>query len=280
MKTLPLPTDWIQPLDLYARFMRAGGRPDTSIKLRRYHVLRFATETGLSPWSVEAQHLIAFLGAQRKWKPSTRRSMAVSLKNFYRWAHDMGHMDINIGSAIPTIPCHMDLPRPAPDAVIREAMASAGERERLMIRLGAELGLRCCEIARLHLRDISGEYDSYTLLVHGKGGKVRNLPASSGLVMHMRGYAEETGSGWIFPGKIGGHLSSKRVSELLAEALPGEWTGHNLRHRFATTMYGASGDLRSIQELMGHASVVTTQVYTKVDNATLRNVAVSAALMP
>ncbi|WP_029514147.1 tyrosine-type recombinase/integrase [Nesterenkonia sp. F] len=82
--------------------------------------------------------------------------------------------------------------------------------------------------------------------------------------------------GWAFLGRLDGHLSPKRVSELLSEALGPHRTGHTLRHRFGTRVYSSSRDIRAVQELFGHASAVTTQRYTGLPDGAMRAAAQGA----
>jgi integrase len=88
----------------------------------------------------------------------------------------------------------------------------------------------------------------------------------------------EQAHGYVFPGQIDGHISPGHVSRLMSRALPGA-TGHQLRHRFATRAYQGSGhDLLAVRELLGHASVTTTQIYAQVAPDALRVAAAAAAL--
>jgi site-specific recombinase XerD len=80
----------------------------------------------------------------------------------------------------------------------------------------------------------------------------------------------------VFPGQVNGHLTSGYVSKLVSDALPPGWTAHTLRHRFASVAYSADRDIRAVQELLGHASVATTQIYTAIPKDALRR-AVNAA---
>lgn len=84
--------------------------------------------------------------------------------------------------------------------------------------------------------------------------------------------------GPIFPGRVNGMISPAYVSKLLSAVLPEGVTGHKLRHRFATRAYRNSNhNLRAVQQLLGHASIATTQVYTEVDSDELRQAALSAS---
>jgi site-specific recombinase XerD len=72
-----------------------------------------------------------------------------------------------------------------------------------------------------------------------------------------------------------GRCRAKRLGKLITEALPGDWTAHTLRHRFGTVAYQATGDIRAVQELLGHASPTTTAIYTKVTDGAMRRAAMS-----
>lgn len=86
------------------------------------------------------------------------------------------------------------------------------------------------------------------------------------------------GGGWAFPGQDNGHLSPMHVSKLAAAALPGHWTLHALRHRYATRVYQAERDLLITQRLLGHASVETTQRYAEPPESALIAARDAAAL--
>lgn len=160
-------------------------------------------------------------------------------------------------------------------------MAADG-RVMLMLRLAAEAGLRRAEVAKVHTRDLVEDLDGYKLTVHGKGDKPRTIPITDelgdlltvGAAGHTPGAAVP---GYLFPGDEDGHLSPRYVGKLCAAAMPGEWTLHKLRHRFATRAFRGSRNLRAVQTLLGHASVATTEVYTAVDDAEVRAAMESAS---
>lgn len=81
--------------------------------------------------------------------------------------------------------------------------------------------------------------------------------------------------GWLFPGGQNGHVSPGWLGKQVSRALPEGFTGHKIRHRYASVAYTKTHDLRAVQELLGHASVATTQVYTAVDVGDLVDVAAS-----
>ena len=142
----------------------------------------------------------------------------------------------------------------------RTALIRADQRTRLILRLGGEAGLRRAEIAQVHRRDVFQDLAGWSLLVHGKGGKLRTVPLGDDLAQAV---LEECGTGFAFIGEDNGHLSARWVGKLATMVLPRPWTLHKLRHRFASRAYGATSDLLAVQRLLGHASPATTQRYVQ-----------------
>lgn len=184
------------------------------------------------------------------------------------------------------------LPRPiTPDDAVNLAETVAGEpekkwigaRDRAVLLLLYGAGLRIAEALALK-GDVlpPGE----TLAVTGKGGKQRIVPLLPRVREAIMDYAGKCPwpiekDGALFRGAKGGPLSQGMVQRAVARArvslgLPPGATPHALRHSFATHLLGAGADLRSLQELLGHASLSSTQIYTRVDAATLLDVYRSA----
>jgi integrase/recombinase XerC len=177
------------------------------------------------------------------------------------------------------------LPRPVtPDdaanvaEVVRQSAAEdwIGARDRAVLLLMYGGGLRIAEALSIKGADLPlGE----TLTVTGKGGKQRVVPILPIVRAAVADYAARCP--WalasdepLFRGAKGGPLGQGMVQKAMARArgalgLPATATPHALRHSFATHLLGAGADLRSLQELLGHASLGSTQIYTKVDAATL-----------
>ena len=177
------------------------------------------------------------------------------------------------------------LPRPVtPDEAVNLAELVGGsatedwigERDRAVLLLMYGAGLRIAEALTLTGGDLPlGE----TLTVTGKGGKQRVVPLIPLVREGVAAYARRCP--WplardapLFRGAKGGPLGQGMVQKVMANArialgLPATATPHALRHSFATHLLSAGADLRSIQELLGHASLGSTQIYTKVDAATL-----------
>lgn len=270
-----VPTEWQNPIDTYLKVQRAAGRPLQTIATRRYHLERTARAMRCAPRDVSGDQLVTWFSRQNQWAPETRRSYRTTLRGFFGWALKEGLVDENPTAALLPVRAAKPAPRPTPDLAFRVALAVADPRTRVMLRLAAEAGLRRAEIAVLHSRDLIESAEGFELLVHGKGGKQRIVPISDELAALVRaGAAGHTvgapDKGYLFPGSFDGHLSPRRVGELLTDALPDHWTGHTLRHRFATRAYRGSRNIRAVQMLLGHESVATTEIYTGVDSGEMR----------
>lgn len=156
-------------------------------------------------------------------------------------------------------------------------------RDRAMLELAYSCGLRCEEIVNLDLGAL--DFETEQLRVLGKGSKERLLPVGEPAQRALRRYAERGRPALagdrlepaLFLSKSGRRLSNSDVTRRLAlwireAALGATVSPHALRHSFATHLLEGGADLRTIQELLGHASISTTQVYTRVDAARLRDV--------
>jgi site-specific recombinase XerD len=154
-------------------------------------------------------------------------------------------------------------------------------RDRAMLELAYSCGLRCEEI--VNLDHDSFDFETEQLRVLGKGSKERLLPVGEPAQRALRSYLErgrhalatDPGQAALFLSKSGRRLSNSDVTRRLAlwvreAALAAGVSPHALRHSFATHLLEGGADLRTIQELLGHASISTTQVYTRVDAARLR----------
>ncbi len=154
-------------------------------------------------------------------------------------------------------------------------------RDRAMLELAYSCGLRCEEIVNLDTGSV--DFDSEQVRVLGKGSKERILPIGEPAQRALRRYLERgrhaLGPGGdepaLFVSKSGRRLSNSDITRRLARwvreaALAGGISPHSLRHSFATHLLEGGADLRTIQELLGHTSISTTQVYTRVDAARLR----------
>jgi site-specific recombinase XerD len=155
-------------------------------------------------------------------------------------------------------------------------------RDRAMLELAYSCGLRCEEIVNLDLGAL--DFETEQLRVLGKGSKERMLPVGEPAQQALRRYCErgrhalagDPRERALFLSKSGRRLSNSDITRRLGlwvreAALAAGVSPHSLRHSFATHLLEGGADLRTIQELLGHASISTTQVYTRVDAARLRD---------
>ncbi|MBB5915254.1 integrase [Nocardia transvalensis] len=266
---LAVPAQWVGPIYQFEEILRAAGRPKTTRYLRIYHLRRFAVDhPRTDPFEITKAHLRTWM-AQHDWAPSTRASYRSSLCVFYAWAHADGHMPTNPAYELPTITPPPAVPRPAPDAVVDDALRNVALRTRVMVTVLAFTGLRRHEAAKLHTRDLEWLGDGWVIRVDGKGRRKRIIPVDDEFAAVLRALPP----GYVFPGQIDGHLSAAHFGKVVSAALEGSWTAHNLRHRFASSAYAVEKDIRAVQELLGHAHVTTTQIYTWVPSESMRRAA-------
>lgn len=233
----------------------------------------------------------------RAWMAATRtqgvgaRSMARKLsavKSFYRWLSEREGFDATAVLAARAPKFQRKLPRPlAEDAAaelidtldMQSATPWVALRDQAVVTLLYGCGLRISEALGLTGRDAPL---AETLRITGKGGKERIVPVIAPARDAVDAYLaacpfrpepEEP----LFRGVRGGPLSPRAVQKVVAQVreqlgLPASVTPHAMRHSFATHLLNAGGDLRAIQELLGHSSLSTTQAYTAVDASRLMDV--------
>ncbi|WP_295573500.1 tyrosine-type recombinase/integrase [uncultured Microbacterium sp.] len=271
-KTPEIPAQWEAQLRPWRSWLRSAGHPEPTVRLRMIQLRRFARDhASLDPWSVTIDDLIDWLAGKR-WASETRRAYRSALRSFYRWASDTGRIDEDPTERLPAIRMSKPVPRPAHDDDYERALRNAAESDRLALRLAAELGMRCGEVAQVHARDVAREADGWTLLVHGKGSKERVLPIDEGMAQRLRAH-----EGYVFSGQYDGHVSPTWLSARISRLLPAGVTMHALRHRFATKAYNVDRDVFTVQQLLGHASPATTQRYVRVDDAAKRRLVSAVA---
>lgn len=272
-----VPRLWRPWIDLLVSELRAARRAPNTISLRVQRLVAFARAYPDSdPLTVTRADLIDYLATNDHWTPEYAHSVRTSLRVFFALLDDLEARPNNPARRLPRIQISRGLPRPCPDGAIRAALDDDADDDRvgLAIRLGAEAGLRRMEIAGLRRDAVEGWTGCYRLRIRGKGGHERIVPIGDDLAARL--LAVDTVH--IFPA-LGGHITPQHLGKMIAEALPGQWTAHTLRHRYATAAYSASGgNLRVVQELLGHVSPATTAIYTKITDESVRQAAIGAAL--
>ena len=245
----------------------------------------------LSPADVRA-----FMAARRGDGLSSRSLMRVlaGARSFARFLERNGKGKVGALSAVRAPKVGKTLPKPLPIAAakrIADTGLRAGEerepwiiaRDTAVLSLLYGSGLRISEALSLKPKDlVAGD----AITVTGKGNKTRMVPVLPQVAKLITDYValcplDLPDDGALFVGARGGQLSPRIVQLAMARlrgalGLPDTATPHALRHSFATHLLARGGDLRAIQELLGHASLSTTQIYTAVDSERLLEVYASA----
>jgi len=259
--------EWERHINGWVTWSRAAGRPETTTQQRRYHLTRVAKAMPTGPTTVTADDLATWLGAQ-EWAPETRRGYRGTLRAFFGWMQASGRRVDSPAHLLPPVKVPRGRPRPTPETIYRQALADAPPRDRRAIRLAAQCGLRRGEIARTHREDVVEDLEGWSLRVVGKGGHVRNVPLPDDLARELLSLPD----GWVFPSptRAGQHLTPHHLGKIVSRWLGDKWTTHTLRHRCGTRAYTETRNIRAVQELLGHAKIETTVLYTKVDDEQVR----------
>ncbi len=276
-----------------------NGASDNTLKAYRADVLgflAFLTGHSGSTSGVAALQRVT-LGDMRAWMAHERgrgvaaRSLARSLsamKSFFRWLGARHGFEPTAVLSARAPRFQKKLPRPLAEDAAR-AMIDTVElqsrtswiaaRDAAVLTLLYGCGLRISEALGLTGRDAPLPD---TLRIRGKGGKERLVPVLPAARAAVDAYAalcphDLSAAAPLFRGSRGGPLNARQIARVMEAArmqlgLPATATPHAMRHSFATHLLNAGGDLRAIQELLGHASLSTTQAYTAVDTARLMEV--------
>lgn len=267
------PVPWRKSIEGWTDTLKAAGLSAQTIKSRRYKMVHLAALLMPSgPEDVTTEQIVQAF-AWQQWKPETRKAYRNTISSFFRWLHKSGRRSDDPSLDVPRVKKPHAHPRPCPDRYIAAAMEMATSSEKLMVRLGAECGLRRGEIARVHSDDVVADSAGHSLIVRGKGDKQRIVPLPddlAGIIMDAHGY--------LFPGRFGGHVEESYIGDHISRLLPDGWAAHTLRHRFATTAYAATHDLFVVAELLGHESVETTEHYVAMPDGRLREATAAVRL--
>ncbi len=241
----------------------------------------------------------AFMAARRAAGTSSRSLMRAlaGVRSFARFLERSGKGKVGALTAVRAPKLPKTLPKPlaiAPAKRIADLALRAGEarepwilaRDCAVLALLYGCGLRLSEALGLRRSDVPAPGHGDVIAVTGKGSKQRRVPLLPQVATLIADYVavcpyELPADGPLFVGAKGGPLSP-RILPLVMErlrgalSLPDTATPHALRHSFATHLLARGGDLRAIQELLGHASLSTTQIYTAVDTERLLEVYRSA----
>jgi site-specific recombinase XerD len=283
---------WLEALALHEQdLQRRGSAPRTreAYAFDTTHFAAWASGAGFEPASVDLRVLrryAALLGERRLEATSVARKLA-ALRSLFRTLREHGRIAHNPVDLMPAPKRARKLPRvlkPEEVAALLDRIPAGTPldlRDRAMFELAYACGLRAEEIVQLNAGSV--DYEGEEIRVEGKGSKTRIIPAGEPALRALARYVERArpaltdarGEQALFLSKSGRRLSTSDVRRRLRvwarrAALQGGVHPHALRHSFATHLLDGGADLRAIQEMLGHASVSTTQIYTRVESARLK----------
>jgi len=235
-----------------------------------------------SPSGVTLDQLTSFLASEkaRGLAPATLRLQVIALKIWFRFLTGRGVVPKDVADPIHSPRMERYLPE-----TLNEPGVEKLKRDRAIIELLYASGLRVSELTNARLENLHLEDGQRIIRVTGKGNKTRLVPIGKSAAKAISNYLDKerpllvnqkTGSE-IFLSKNGTQLTTVRIWQIVKErarlaGLDENVYPHLLRHSFATHLLGNGADLRIIQELLGHADIATTQIYTHVDQKRLKAV--------
>ena len=272
----------------YARGLAANTRAAYGADLDAF--FRFLGRQGIgAARGAGRNHIVDFLDAERRrgLAGATLARRLVTLKVFFGWLQAEGVLDGNVAEALAAPRLWRSLPGTLTPAAVEQILAAAsGEglyacRDRALLELLYACGLRVSEIADLRQEDLY--LDEGFIRCTGKGDRQRVVPLGRTAAAAVRRYQEaarpalarDRGDEHLFLSRLGRRLSRQTIWGIVGHygrAALGRSTihPHMLRHCFASHLLANGAQLRAIQEMLGHADIATTQVYTHVDDGQAR----------
>ena len=292
---MELPPGWAAMIDEYADHVGAErGLSANTVRAYRSDLTALAAQVDVAPDLVTLSRLRGWLAAlgEAGAAPSSVQRRVACVHGFFAWAEAEGHLRDNPAARLKSPRRNRRLPRVLPAGVVDDVLAAGADRaaagadplavrDLALVELLYSSGLRVSEAVGLRLGDIDRERRS--VVVVGKGDRQRTVPLGVPALraldawLGVRPAVSRPGSpDAVFLGARGGALdprvARRVVHEATAAAGPGAEIGpHGLRHAFATHLIEGGADLRSVQEMLGHSSVATTQIYTHVTADRLRD---------
>ena len=283
---------WARVLDAHARELRTRGASAATLRAYGRDLLElasWATDGGQEPGELRYRDLRAYAAtlSERRLAPASVARKVASVRSLHAHLVATGQATENPADLLPARKRATRLPR----VLARDEVAALLDRipartplevrDRALFELAYSSGLRAEEIVSLDLGD--PDFDSETVRTTGKGSKTRLVPIGEPAQRALRRYLDtarrplgpSADEPALFISRRGRRLSASDVRRRLDKwvreaAVAGRISPHTLRHSFATHLLEGGADLRSIQELLGHSSVSTTQVYTRVEPSRLR----------
>ena len=253
------------------------------------HLERYMRQEGLTPESVTCAHLNHFAAPLHEYGigPSSQARILSGVRSFFRYLLMEGYVEDDPSELLewPTLGEH--LPEVLTTEEIDRMEASIdlskweGQRNKAIIETLFSCGLRVSELTTLKMSDLFT--DDNFIRIKGKGSKERLVPISAKAVKELKLWFLDRNlmkikpgeEDYVFLNRRGAHLTRTMVFIMIrrcaADAgIEKNVSPHTLRHSFATALLKGGADLRAIQEMLGHESISTTEIYTHVDMTTLR----------
>jgi integrase/recombinase XerD len=293
---------WSRRVEAFLEMLAAerGAAPLTLAAYRNDlgDLAHFLAERGVAVENADAAALHDYLGAApiRRLSPRTLARRLSALRQFFRFLVSEGARAEDPTTGLDAPHLGRKLPKILSESEVGALIAAAerrgdadGVRLQCILEMLYATGLRVSELVALPLA--AAQRDPRFLLVRGKGGKERLVPLSAPARRALAAYlASASGSRtldrpsrWLFPSRsASGHLTRQRCGQLLKELAPAagidpaRLSPHVLRHAFASHLVDHGADLRSVQQMLGHADIATTQIYTHVQGERLRRLVETA----
>ena len=287
---------WTAALGTWERWLVARSAAPKTLRAYLADVTQLAEWAGahdLAPEDLDHKRLRQFAGvlSERGVSKSTIARKLASARSFYRHLVDRGELEASPADLVTSPKRDQYLPRVLKEEDVAGLLDSIPAstplelRDRAIFELAYATGLRAEELTALDVGD--ADFDAEELRVHGKGGKERVVPIGEQAWRTLNAYLErgrpllaregDAAERAIFLSKSGRRLGTADLRRRLRAwaqraGLPPGATPHTLRHSFATHLLEGGADLRTIQELLGHSTISTTQTYTRVESRRLRKV--------
>lgn len=261
-------------------WQRAANLSERTVRERALTVEALCRDAGVPPSDIQPGHVVAFL-SRRNLSPTTRATYHASLRVFFAWMVARGHRPDDPTADTPRPKRPAGIPRPVQSEQLGAILvACSRSRTRAMVLLAALAGLRVHEVAKIQGEDL--DLAAGTLTVTGKGGKTAFIPLHP--ILATMAAEEWPRRGYWFTSyrDRSKPITSRAVGKAISAAMDRAGvagTAHQLRHWYGTELLEAGASLRTVQELMRHESVATTQIYTKVTSARRRE-AIGRLVLP
>lgn len=243
-----------------------------------------------TPSEIQPRHITDYMAVRRKSGVvgNTIRLELICLRSWFQWLTARNRIPTDPAQGILPAKHQLHLPDTLNEIEVQTLVESISgsqpldRRDRAMLELFYASGLRLSEVLNARLEHL--HLEEGWIRITGKGDKTRITPVGNAAKEHLQAYLQyarptmvkpKTES-WIFLSERGGRLSPSRVQQIVKERAANAGLDakrihpHLLRHSFATHLLSNGADLRVIQEMLGHANITTTQIYTHVDQARLK----------